>query len=165
LNRTYEDDLCRRVQRQSAEQGNAFAMLQEGRALIREGDAEQGVAWLEKSVAAGQPGAAHELGMCLYDEPGVKQDRVRGRKLLLKAAAQGDTASMVVLACLANGRSGRVHWFRQAAEAGDVTGMTFFGEELVFSLNAKTRAAGVAWLQRAAHGGDGHAFAALGKLQ
>jgi TPR repeat protein len=136
-------------------------MLQEGLALLQEGETEEAVSWFEKSVQAGQRGAAVELASCLLTGCGVDADPDRACAVLEKAAAEGDTACMLELASLARYQTDRTHWLRKAAEAGDAVAARRLG--LLLASCARGRKTGLQWLERAAELGDGQAGLVLGK--
>ena len=130
-----------------------------------------------------RPQSLKELDRKVYQAASQKGDRVARRMLanlnsdlitLEELAVAGDVASMALLAWNFKNSDqgdewlGKVHWFKQAAEAGDVDSMTSLGYQLS-SLSLGLRAyknyeEAFTWLQKAANFGDGLAMKYLSEL-
>jgi TPR repeat protein len=90
---------------------------------------------LEGLVGYGYPAAFYSLGLAYAEGQGVREDRAVAFDFVRKSAERGFGPAMVTL-----------------------------GEELLKSADARDRTEGVAWIERAAVAGHGHAMYALGDL-
>ena len=130
-----------------------------------------------------RPQSLKELARKVYKAASQKGDRVAKRILanlnldlitLEELAVAGEVESMFLLAWNfkhSDQRAewcGKVHWFRQAAEAGYVNAMTSLGYQLSLSILGlradRNYEEAFTWLQKAANFGDAEAMKNLGKL-
>lgn len=135
-----ETALAEQALRSAAQNGDLDAQRILGQHLlygwVLEQDKAQGLEWLEKAVAAGQPAAASALGQVLLWGGPVAQDTARATALL-----------------------------GTAADAGDVTAQRILGEQLVTGATLpQDTARGLDLLERAVDAGDAEAQVTLGKL-
>jgi TPR repeat protein len=158
------------VQRE-AEAGDAEAAFMLGRMYLDGvgGDEDRAEAriWLAKAATAGHVRASVLLGLMLMAGQGGGADRDAARPLLLYAGAAGDSTALYHLGVLfAEGRSRdaggpeqsaarAVFWFRQAALAGNVDGMSNLGLMLLRGLGTpRDPAEAYVWYLKAAEAGD-----------
>ena len=161
--------------RQSAEQGNPFAMRFLGFAYEGKNKAEsddwytKAAAALYKAAKQGDPRAMHDLAGLYRDGKGVANDPAEAEKWFEQAAKtylalaeQGDPDAQ----CMIGGFYARgigvkqdaaegVKWFRKAAEQGCMKGKALLGLAYCEGRGVKQdEAEGVKWLRAAAEQGD-----------
>ena len=148
--------------RQAAEAGDAEAQCRMGQRCFRgdgvEKDEAAGAEWYRKAAEQGDAEAECRWGDCLRKGRGVGQDAAKGVEWYRKAAEQGHAGSQYRLGeCLRlgqgtekNGKAAEA-WFFAAAKQGHAGAQRAVGKYRMAAGNQKDS---VAWLQKAANGGD-----------
>lgn len=154
---------------QAAERLPVAAVTLAGALLVDGARAAEGVAWLRRAAAAGEPSAFWLLGVAHLRGLGVAVDAARARVLFQAAAGAGLAEAQLELAALftrglggARDEAAAARWERAAAEAGSAEGCRRVAERLAARPGGLPLA--LPWLERAAEGGSAEAAARLARL-
>ena len=127
-------DSARHWFEQAAARGNTSAMNNLGVMYGPEGiaplDVEEARSWLAQAVQRGDVCATYNLGMLYLREDVPGRDPKRGMALLEEAARAGYGEAMNNLAfhlAAANDAAGAVHWYEEAANAGETSALFNLG--------------------------------------
>jgi len=141
-----------------------------GGMLLFDGEsAGDGITWLRRGAAAGEPSAFWLLGAAHLRGLGVAVDAGQARLLMAAAADAGVVEAQLELATMfADGVGGvrdetsAARWEQRAAEAGSAVGCMRVAERAAARPGGLTRS--IAWLERAVEAGSAEAAARLAYL-
>ena len=143
-----------------------------GKMLVKEGDADRGVALLRAAAERGEAEAQSGLGECHRLGLGVPQSDVQAFNWHFMAANQGDAFSQYMVACfffhgdgIGRDEAQAFAWALKAAEQDDPAAQYNVGCCYLDGTGvAENREAAVEWLRRAADGGSREASDVLEAL-
>lgn len=132
--------------------------------LLRWGRPQEALEWLRKAAAQGHEEALMQLTDMLLADQADKPALQEALDRLRQASAQGTVSAQVKLgnalgfpyAGIAVNEAESAHWYRQAAEAGDLWAQVYLAQALRAGRGtAKDEHEAVKWFGMAAHKGDG----------
>jgi TPR repeat protein len=127
---------------------------------------------LKSRAAAGDPAAAHDLGVLFAKGDGVKQDWTEAARWFRRAAELGSAKGQYNYAVMLQRGLGMtadpgaaLDWYRRAAEAGLLDAQYTLAISLIRGIGGSPNATeGARWLEKAATLGDGRAATDLARL-
>ena len=135
-------------------------------------DPAQGILWLRRSAAQGNPAGQTGMGLAYRSGSGVSKDPVEAVTWFRKAALQGHGPAQRLLGFayqrgegVKQNASESFEWFKKAAASGDTQGMTALAS--VFYLGEVTprdMSAAIGWYRSAANNGSQQAMSILGGI-
>jgi len=161
-----------RLYRLAAERGHLRAMSKLGSDLLRAGEGEEAVLWLQKAGARGDANALCNLGYAYEIGRGVEQSDQDAVRCYLRASALGNAQATANLGeCYAEGRgvakdeSEATALLKVAADAGIVTAMRCLAKLCLEATTIPTnQRLGLHWYQQAAKRGDAESMVRLAEL-